>query len=143
MRLTDEQVTAMRYALTGDIDGYKRVIARLDRAAKESNGVLVVASFFKAAYRRFGENGAASDVVAFVSKLRTEYGLVEEINPRVAERLILATFTDEQIDDIDDEIKGSHYMLLLGALVKQAAFSDSELDEFLADARKLADEWLN
>ena len=25
----------MRYALTGDIDGYKQVIARLDRAAKD------------------------------------------------------------------------------------------------------------
>jgi hypothetical protein len=133
----------MRYALTGDIDGYKRIIARLDRTAKESSGVFVVASFFRAAYRRFGENGAASDVVAFVGKLRAEYGLVEEINPRIAERLLLATFTDEQIDDIDDEIKGSHYMLLLGALVKQSDFSESELEEFLADARNLADEWLN
>lgn len=139
--VTADQVEALRAYLKGDADRHNRIFERLDPVTRSGYATLIPAAFFVASEQRF-KNATTSDVIEFVSKLRSQYDLAEDIDPRTAERLILATSTDENIDDIPDETKGSHFMLLLGALVKEASFSDSELDEFLVTARKLANEWL-
>jgi hypothetical protein len=140
--VTADQVATLRAALTGDSDGYRRLYASLDPVAMDSYHIFYAAAFFEAASKRF--NGATSaDVLTFVADIRAQYDLAQDIDPRVAERLVLATFTDEQIADIPDQVKAEHYLILLIALIKQADLSGSDLDVFLADARKLADEWLN
>jgi hypothetical protein len=137
-----DQVAALRAALKGDANGHKRTYAGLELTSKDSYGALIVASFFRAAERRFAKGGDKADAVAFVAGLRAQHELEDDINPRIAERLLMATFSDEEIDDIPDNAKGAHYMLLLAGLIADARLSDVELDEFLADARNLADEWL-
>lgn len=82
-------------------------------------------------------------MAAFVDDLRTRCGLAEEVDPQIAERPLLATFTDEEIDDIDGVAQGNYFEIRLADLVAYANFSDSELDMKLDDARKLADEWLS
>lgn len=139
--VTADQVEALRAYLKGDADSHNRIFGRLDPAARSGYATLIPAAFFVASEKKF-KNATKSDVIEFVSKLRSQYDLAEDLDPRTAERLILATFTDEDIDDIPDETKGSHFILLLGALVNEANLSDAELDEFLAAARKLTDEWL-
>jgi hypothetical protein len=141
--ITADQVAALRAALKGDADGHKRIYAGLEPTSKDSYGALIVAAFFRAAERRFAEGGNKTDVVAFVANLRAQHELEDDIDPRIAERLLMATFSDEEIDDIPDNAKGGHYMLLLAGLIADAQLSDIELDEFLADARKLADEWFS
>lgn len=143
-KISSGQVAALRAVLVGDLEEHNRAYEQLDSGARASYALLVGAAFFEAAYRRFGKEGKASDVVAFVGDVRARSDrLATDIDPRIAERLILATFTDEQIDDIDDGTKGRHYILLLAGLIVDAALSEAELDELLADARKTADEWLN
>ncbi|MEV0404380.1 hypothetical protein [Actinoallomurus sp. NPDC050550] len=143
MKVTGDQVAALRPVLTGDVAAHERLYSRLDPASKNNYGVLIVAAFFEAAYRKFGKGGTPSDVAEFVKRARARSDdLATSIDPRVAERLILATFTDEQIDDISDELKGGHYILLLAGLIADFNLSDSGLEAFLDDARKLADEWL-
>ncbi|TDD74236.1 hypothetical protein E1293_29910 [Actinomadura darangshiensis] len=132
----------LRAALLGESERYHQLNNQLDSADRTAFNVLIAAAFFKGAYQRFGEGTDAAQVVSFIGDLRARYDLVEEIDPRVAERLLLATFSDEQTDDIEDQVKGEHYMLLLIALTKEAALSNTEVTEFLNDARKLADEWL-
>lgn len=116
MVVTDDQVATLRAALTGDADGYRRLHSRLGSTTISGYHILVAAAFFEAASRRFGEEGTKADVVEFVGKIRARYDLTDEIDPRIAERLILATFTDEQINDIPDQAKADHYMTCLIAV---------------------------
>jgi hypothetical protein len=55
--------------------------------------------------------------------------------------MIRAVYSDEEIDDIDGRTKGATQMLLLAALVADEKFDDAGLDEFLSEARELADAW--
>jgi hypothetical protein len=139
MPVTDDQVAALRAYLEGDVERHDALHERVDPAGYAE---LLVAAFFEAADRRFGTNGTKADVVAFVAELRSRTGrLADAIDPRTAERLIMAVIADEEIADIDDRTKGGLYGLLLAALIGDARLSDSELDEFMAGARGIADHW--
>jgi hypothetical protein len=139
MPVTDDQVAALRAYLEGDAERYEAWHERVDTAGYAD---LLVAAFFEAVDRRFGQNGTKADVVEFVAGLRSRTGsLADAIDPRAAERLILAAFTDEDIADIDDKIKGGLYGLLLAALITDARLSGIDLDEFMAEARSIADHW--
>ncbi|TYB48687.1 hypothetical protein [Actinomadura chibensis] len=138
-----DQVASIRAVLEGDVDTFDRVSERLSSEERDARGVLVAAAFAEAAYRRFAKAADPSAaVMRFVSDLRAHHPLTEDFDPHTAERLLLATFTDESISDVPDETKGSYYMLLLAGIVKVVGLSEAQLDVFLDEARKLADEWL-
>jgi hypothetical protein len=82
-------------------------------------------------------------VIEYVGEVRSRFaGAAAQIDPRSAERLILAVYTDEDIHDIDLGVAVRTEMLLLAALVADAGLDDAALDEFLAAARAIADQWL-
>ncbi len=64
------------------------------------------------------------------------------LDPRTAERLIRAVYTDEDTADIDAATSYRTEILMLGALTADARLDDAQLDEFLAAARRTADQWL-
>jgi hypothetical protein len=144
MPVTDDQVAALRAYLSGDLDLHKQLYGRLDRAAARTGyTALVAAAFFEAADRRFARNGTAADVIEFVGDVRgRSERLAEEIDPSAAERMIRAVLTDEDISDMDDEVKGRLYIVLLAALIFDEQLDGAGLDAFLVDARKLADQWI-
>jgi hypothetical protein len=143
MPVTADQVATLRAYLAGDFDSHKRLFGQLDRtAAKTGYTALLTAAFFEAVDRRFAQNGTTTDVVEFVADVRARHLKdADDIDPRAAERLILAMFTDEDVDDLDTETKVSTQIILLYALITDARLDDAGLDGFLAEARKLADEW--
>lgn len=141
-RVTPEIVASVRALITGDSAEFERAGEAFDLARRSARGALLSAAFFSAAERRFLETGTAAEVVDFVAALRARYGLIEDVQPRTAERLLLAAFTDEDIDDIGGHERGSLFPVLLTALVKDADYSDDELDDLLEDSRRLADRWL-
>jgi hypothetical protein len=144
MPVTDDQVAALRAYLADDLDQHRRLYAQLDRQAARSGYIaLLVAAFFEAVNRRFAQDGTAADVIEFVADVRgRSEALGEAIDPRAAERLIRAALSDEDIDDLDDRAKGRLYVVLLAGLIGDEQLSNDGLDEFLAEARKIADEWL-
>jgi len=143
MPVTDEQVAALRAYLADDLDQHRQLYARLDRAARSGYTALLAAAFFEAVNRRFAQEGTPAAVIEFVADVRgRSEALGEAIDPRAAERLIRAALTDEDIDDLDDKAKGGLYVVLLAGLIGDEQLSDDGLDEFLAEARKVADEWL-
>ncbi|MDN3355114.1 hypothetical protein [Actinomadura sp. DC4] len=143
MPVTANQVAALKAYLTGDFDSHKRLFGQLDRTAAQTGyTALLTAAFFEAVDRRFAPDGKTADVVEFVADVRTRHLTdADEIDPRAAERLILAIFTDEEVDDIDTETKVSTQIILLYALIVDARLDDAQLDGFLVEASKLADEW--
>jgi hypothetical protein len=143
MPVTDDQVAALKAYLSGDFHQYERIHGRLDPvAAKTGYSALLTATFFEAVDRRFAKGGTAADVVEFVGAVRARSEeFATELDPRVAERLIRAMLTDEDVDDIDVDTKVNSQFLLLYPLVEDQRLDDAGLDELLAEARKLADEW--
>jgi hypothetical protein len=143
MKVTDDQIASMRAYLRGDVEAFEQISAQLDSANKEARGALIAAAFFKAAERTF-KDGDRADVIEFVGRVRARSAdLAQSIDPRIAERLILATFTDEDVEDIDGKTQGDHFGILLAGIIAEAQPSDTELNSFLEESRKLADKWLS
>jgi hypothetical protein len=145
MPVADDQVAAMRAYLRGDRELYDQIYGQLDRsAARTGYSALLASAFFEAVDRRFGETGTASDVIDFVADVRSRSEQVgEQIDPRAAEGLIRAALTDGNIDDFDGETLGLLYVVLIPALVSDEQLDDAGLDDFLAQACKLADRWIS
>jgi hypothetical protein len=136
MPVTDDQAAALRALLVHDQDRHKQLFGQLDRAeARKGYPALVTAAFGEAVERRFGQRYQAGDVVTFVADVRARSDrLAAQLDPGAAERVINAVLGHGSIRDLDRESVLRAKLVLLAALVADAA-----LDEFLAAARKLAD----
>jgi hypothetical protein len=145
MPVTDQQAAALRAQLAGKVDEHKRLFAQLDPvAARKGYGALVSAAFCEAADQRFGKGDTGAEVIEFVGDVRSRSSdAADKIDPRIAERLIRAVYTDEEVGDIDARTKFTTQLLLLAGMVSDQRFDDAGLDEFMARARKLADQWLS
>lgn len=144
MPVTDEQAATLHAYLAGDFESFQRLYRQLDRTAiNQGYKALVSAAFYTAVDQRFAKDSRRADVVDFVADVRTHHlNNPDEINPRVAERLILAMYTDEEINDLSGEDKFRTQFILLYPLVTDEQYDESALGEFLAEARKLGDDWL-
>jgi hypothetical protein len=143
MAVTDEQIATLRAQLEGKLDEHKRLLAQLDPAtARTGYAALIAAAFSLATDRRFAADGDRAQVIEYVASVRSTTESTAELDPRVAERLLLSVYTDEQINDIDVGVRYETQILLLAALVADAQFDKPDLDMFLARARRLADKWL-
>ena len=142
MAVTDDQVATLCAQLTGKVDEHEQHLARLGKAeAATGYAALIAASFSLAACHRVAKKGDAEAVMRFVADVRSRTDDTAAIDPRVAERLILATFTDEEIDDIDLRVRYETQIVLLAAIISDSRLDDTQLDQFIAKARGIADEW--
>lgn len=141
MSITDEQVATLRAHLARDVEEYQRLWERLDRdAAQTGYMALLAAAFFEAVDRRFAKDGTVADVIEFVGALRARLGAdADEVDPRVAERLIRDALGDGTITDLDEDTIVATKVLLLTALISDEQFDDERMDEFMATARGLGD----
>jgi hypothetical protein len=143
MEVTADQVAAMRAFLAGDLEEHKQLYDRLDKTSKTAYLALIEAAFLKAADRRFAKDGSPDDLIEFVGTIRSRSErLGENIDPLVAERLIRAALGEESVDDLDDAIRFGTEVVLLAGLIFDRDLDDAGLDQFLAESRTLADEWL-
>jgi hypothetical protein len=60
----------------------------------------------------------------------------------VTERVIMGVLADDSLDDIDARKSFETQLVLMAAIVGGENPDDAGLDAFLAQARKLADQWL-
>jgi hypothetical protein len=144
MAVRDDQVSALRAYLAGDFDTYKRLHGKLDPdAARTGYSALVSAAFCEAVERRFSTGTPPADVIKFVGDIRARSDrLGEQIDPRAAERMIRAVYTDEEIRDLDPSTRLGTQVVLLAALIADEQLDAASLEEFLAGARDLADQWI-
>jgi hypothetical protein len=142
MPVTDDQVATLRALLADDMDRYRQLFSELDRAeAKRGYSALVTAGFTEAVERRFGPGYQAADIVAFVAGIRIRSDrLAAELDPDVAERVIRVVLEDAPVDDLNrNAVTGAQLLLLIG-LIADAQLDGQGLDQFLASARKFADQ---
>jgi predicted nucleic acid-binding protein len=142
MPVTDDQVATLRALLGDDMDRYRQLFSGLDRAeAKKGYSALVTAGFVEAVERRFGTSYQDADIVEFVASVRARSDQVAaELDPDVAERVIRVVLEDAPVDDLSrNAITGAQLLLLIG-LIADAQLDSQGLDQFLASARKFADQ---
>ncbi len=144
MPVTDHQVATLRALLAGDFDEHGRLRAQLDQDAdREGYSALIAAAFFLAADRRFARSHTRAEITEFVAAARaTSADAAEQIDPRLAERMIRGVFEDEDMHDVTGQTLVETQVMLLAALVSEAWPDAAELDVFLTDSRKLADRWI-
>ena len=145
MTVTDRQVATLRAQLAGDFEEHRRLLAQFDEASDARPYVtLTNAAFFEAADRRFGGTAAADGITGFVADVRSRSEKVRAaLDPRVAERVLLAVVTDADISDLDPREVRSSQTILLNALIADEGLDGAGLDGFMAAARQSADRLLN
>jgi hypothetical protein len=143
MPVTDEQEATLHTMLAGKFDEYERMLDELDPvAARTGYSALVSAAFCIAASERFPEGTPAEDVIEYVGDVRSRTEGTAKMDPVIAERLLLAVFTDEQTRDIDRRTSYQTQLVLLTALMADARPDEDQLSDFMIQARGLADQWL-
>ena len=145
MPVTDDQVAALRALLVDDQDRHRQLFGQLDRAeARTGYPALVTAAFGEAVERRFGQRYQPADVVVFVADVRP--GQTAWL-PRSTPTPPNASSTPSSATQASATWTGKSVtrakLVLLAALVADARLDDAALDEFLAAARKLADQLMS
>ena len=144
MPVTDEQVAPLRAQLARQPAEHQRLFNLLDQSAKRTGyRALVSAAFVVAAQRRFAQDVSPGEVIEFVGDVRSRSPEVaDQVDPKTAERVTMAVFTGQPLDDIDPRTSWETQLVLMAAIIGDEHLDDAGLDVFLAEARKLADHWL-
>jgi hypothetical protein len=145
MPVTDDEVAALRAHLQGNQALQQELYERITTpAAKTRYTTLLAAAFMEAVNRRFSGRDSAGEVIEYVADVRARAPEVgEKIDPGRAERLIRRILADDvDVSDIDARMRGRIFIIFLVALVSDAEYDDGQLEAFLAEARKAADDRL-
>jgi hypothetical protein len=143
MKVTDEVLATLRAGLSARKDEYLSRWDQLEGGARHEFRALLSATFCEAVDRRFAPAAPAAEVIEYVGDVRSRTaGAAAQIDPRSAERLILAVYAGEDIGDIPPGTVFRTQILLLSALVADAGLDDAGLDELLGAGRATADSWL-
>jgi hypothetical protein len=144
MPVTDEQVAPLRAQLARQHEEHLRLFNLLDKDSKNTGyHALVSAAFVTAVERRFTPDVSPGEVIEFVGNVRsTSPQVADQVDPAIAERVIMAVFNDDSLDDVDGRKNLETQIFVMVAIIGAEHLDDAGLDAFLAQARKLADQWL-
>lgn len=143
MAVTDEQVAVLRAQLKADREEYDRRHAQLDlKSDSKGYAMLLTAAFTLATEQRFPPPVTLADLIRYVADVRSRTpSAAENVDPKIAERLLLAALTDDSISDLDGKAIGVNQSILLVAMVADKGLDPAGLEEFIEEARELANEW--
>lgn len=143
MPVTNEQVAALRAQLTGDQEEHLRLYSQIEASGDlVGYAALLGAAFVVATERHFQPPVTRADLIRYVADVRArtpEAG--EKVEPKAAEQLLYEALANESFTG-DPRLNGAHQTIFLAALVADAQLTPEELDEFLAEARTVGDEWI-
>ncbi|MCW2860723.1 MAG: hypothetical protein JWP48_2431 [Actinoallomurus sp.] len=140
MVLSDEHVASLRGFLAFEPDEGVRLTGQLAQTGDlQSYGVLIYAAFVTAVRRRFSPTWTVPEVIGFVASVRARLLGDVEIDPRAAGLLMRRALGDSVTGDLDDETKARAQVFVLAELIADEQLDASGLDQFMSQARALAD----
>jgi hypothetical protein len=137
VRVTSDQVAALRSYLSGDFADYEERRGQIDRSPDRTGYMaLVSAAFCEAVERRFSSQDPAERVLEFVADVRARFDRDgNQIDPRAAERMIRAVLSGPaQVAGLDQDKAALAAMALLKAFVIEEGLTGADLDAFLAES---------
>ena len=128
---------ALRAFVTRDVEQYDSLMEQLAAEAREDEfSAAVAAGFIVAVQEQFDANPSRADVISMVADLRSRSAEVSaNLDPRAAERLILAVTHGENVDDLDGRTVVSHELALATVIVNDRANTKNEIEEFIERVR--------
>lgn len=144
MPVTEDQVDTFRAFLAREFDKYRPLSARLDASdAWDGYTTLIAAGFFEAVDRRFSTDTNSSDIIRFVADARARFAEAgDDFDQQAGERLVRSVLGDGSVEDLEDTTVARAETALLSVLIADADLAASELDAFVTEVRKTADEWM-
>lgn len=142
VRITDGHVDALRAFLTGDLPDALRRNEELREGGDLPGYVELIAStFIVAARRRFSSKWSRADVIRYVADVRMKELSQEDLDPLIAEILVLHALGAEENSLLDEEKWMQNQILLLDAMVQESHLEPLAIDDLLAEARAFAPRW--
>jgi hypothetical protein len=143
MTVSDQQVAALRATLALDAAQAQEWRAQLVGSGDlDGFSELVYAAFVLAVRRYFPMAWARADVVRYVGSVRARGLDGDDIDPVIAEALIMRALGAGEALHASIEAKVAVQTILLGSLTADLELDSSSLSLFVAEARELADQWL-
>jgi hypothetical protein len=142
MMVSDDHVAALRAHLGFRPEEFEPLHERLIQTGGLAGyGALVHGAFVSAVRRRFAPAWAVSAVVRFVTTARIHLCEADiDIDPQVSEVLIRRALGERVPVELDAEAVGRAQIFLLSELIADEGLDEAGLEEFLVDARALADQ---
>ena len=139
-----KHLATLKAYISQDFDEYDRLREELGPRAIGNEYTAVVAAGFIAAVReRFGSDPKVSDITTLVAETRAiSPSIASDLDPRTAERLIMAVTHGENIDDIDPRTVVSHEIALIAAMLRDLDMTEPAIDDFLEKVQAIIDETL-
>jgi hypothetical protein len=139
MPVADAQVAILRALLSQDWEEHQRLLDQLDGwEAKRSYSLMVTSAFMEATKQRFNRK-PRREIIEWVADIRARRDRNDEIDPNVAERLLLWSFGKGSVDDLDEKIVFGHQIMLVALLLAEQNLDAEGLEAFLQQARDFAD----
>ena len=139
MNVPDGIVAALRALLVGQHDEHERLLEPYAQTQHAGYVLLIIGAFREAAKRHFGEEPLQSEVIRYVGQVRGRSN-VDDLNPVTAEKLLRSALGDTAAAmDVAPEAAAVAQLDLLIELVKDLAYDDTQLTEFLATAKTNAE----
>ena len=139
MTVKPEFVDYVRTMVLGDLAANDRIEAALDEQGWEGFPRYMSALFFVAIDRRFRPGTPKAEIIRFVADLRAD---VSEGGPPIdaaAAESMIESVLDPSVDyDAPQQMIGTIQAATVYKVLADNALSDAELDEFLAEAARLA-----
>jgi hypothetical protein len=150
MPVSERQMAALKALLSVRPKEHERLVDEMEEVEGPDSGgryaALIGAALFEAVEKRFVRKGKVApkrEIIGYVAEVRSRNeNAADDLDPRVAERILMAVLDQGEIDDLDDETVLMHEILLTAVMVIDQQYSEEELDAFLALVRRTADEWL-
>src|SRR3954454_6856969 len=142
MAVSDDQVAALRAHLADEAERLNRRLAEVGDL--DGYGELVWAAFVLAVRHRFAPEWTVPQIVKYAAAARAAWGKdADEIAQHAAETMLRRALDHNVSADLDELAKGRAQVFLLSELIADEQFDNTQVDELLAKARVLADNWLS
>lgn len=146
MLVTDDMVAAVRAYLMADKEEARQRNAALDRSrdATTAYKAMIMATFVVAVERKFSERSSREEIIEYVANVRSRGpDMPTLLDPTASERMIAWVISDEDTKDIDARMEFNIWTYFATAIVNDEGIYDQALDDFLAEARDVANDMLS
>ncbi len=141
MKVSDNDLAALRAALDGDVDAFDRLHTEHRGVVDNGFTALMATAFVRATRQQFGHDWSVSDVIRFVGEVRTRFS-GGDLSPTTAEEMILTALRNTPMrTGSDDGALGDVQITLLAVLVNNLDSRQRAL--LFQKARADAEQWLS
>ncbi|MGC5289793.1 hypothetical protein [Micromonospora sp. DT231] len=133
-------IRAMARRDWGTVD---QLLSGLEASGWQGGNQVIGTAFAIAINDRFGITHSPTDVARFVADTRAQFSGLESLPTLEMEGLVRAALGEVGlIDNLSPEIALQMQIVILGKLLQDRDFTETQLEEFIADVERMAAEYL-